>query len=89
MNIHGTPKTPTWTTIGATINVGDSSLATSVSTNWAVDDEIVIATTSFDGRHSEQVKIATISGTAITFTPALKYDHISVSETYGAHTLDM
>lgn len=53
MNIHGTPKTPTWTTIGATINVGDSSLATSVSTNWAVDDEIVIATTSFDGRHSE------------------------------------
>lgn len=34
MNIHGTAKTPTWTTIDATINSGDTTLTLSESTNW-------------------------------------------------------
>lgn len=72
MNIHGKPKTPTWTTLSATIGAGDTTLTLSESTNWEIGDEIVIATTSFDGKESEKVTITAItSGTDITFTPAL------------------
>jgi dTDP-D-glucose 4,6-dehydratase len=43
--------------------------------------------------HSEEIFITAIThdagGDSITFTPALKYKHISTEETYGSYNLEM
>jgi len=68
-------------------------LKTLVETNWKVGDRLALATTDFDGTHSEEIFITAIthnaSGDDITFTPKLKYKHISVDETYGNFNLEM
>ena len=38
LDIHGDPKTPTWTFIDATLNPGDTTLTTSLDVNWVVGD---------------------------------------------------
>jgi hypothetical protein len=45
--------------------------------SWAVGDQIVLASTDFNQLQAEQRSIATISGTTITFTPALVYEHFA------------
>lgn len=48
---------------------------------WKVGDKIVIAPT-YDGRKEfEEVTITAISGTTITFTPALQWEHYGAAGT--------
>ena len=47
MEIHGTPKIPTWNFLSATVNAGSNEIVTEVTTNWEVGDLVVIATTDF------------------------------------------
>lgn len=38
LDIHGSPKTPTWSRITATINTGATSLTIEEPSNWIVGD---------------------------------------------------
>ena len=50
-NMHGVVRNPTWTSINATVNPGDTTLTLIEAVDWQVGEEIVIASTSFE--HSE------------------------------------
>jgi len=50
-----------------------------------VGDKLVIATTDFYGKHSEEVEITDLSDTIIYFTPALKWKHLGVTESFNGH----
>lgn len=73
LNIHGTPKTPTWTSLKSTADISATTLTLKVETNWIVGDKLVIASTDFGGLNSEEVEITSIthssSGDSVTFTP--------------------
>ena len=42
-----------------------------------------MASSSFDSHESETVTITAITGSIITFTPKLKFNHFSAVEDYG------
>ena len=48
LDLHGEPKTPTWTELLHTANPGDLSIQLVEPVNWAVGDVIIIAPTSFN-----------------------------------------
>ncbi len=56
-----------------------------------VGDELVIASTDFDHTHSEQVTITSVdsTGTVLTFSPPLVYQHYAADEQYGGVTFPM
>lgn len=73
------------------MSAGATQITVEEATDWQVDDKIVIAP-SYSGRKEyEEVTITAISGTTITFTPSLQYEHYgdvgtTISNDYG--TLD-
>lgn len=46
--MHGAPRTPSWTELSATADVGDTTLTLLEAVNWKLGDEIGIASTDFD-----------------------------------------
>ncbi len=89
LDIHGTPKTPTWTLVESTLEIGVTTLVTTELTNWAVGDILIISSSDYDHNEAEEVSITAISNTSITFAPALKFKHYSAIETYGATQFGM
>ena len=82
LDIHGKPRSHTWTMLESTANVGDTSIVVQGSVDWAIGEEIVIASTDHDHYQSEARTIATVttdspsSGqSTITFTDPLKFRH--------------
>jgi len=53
IDMHGTPKTPTWTELETSVDGEATSITVIESTNWKVGDEIVIASTSYDHKEAE------------------------------------
>ena len=82
------PRLPTWTTLGATVEAGGTEIVLSESVEWEVGDEIVITSTSFEGAESETAVISTVSnsGTTLTLSSPLQFQHVHVTETVGSHT---
>jgi len=73
-------------TLGANANKNDISITTSEATGWSVDDLVLIESTTTFGdtndRCGEIVKIASISGTTITFYTRL-FDTYTTAATAG------
>lgn len=65
-SMYGKPRQPTWTTIIATINKGDSSFTVSEDVDWVAGETIVVAATGFYHFEAEERKIESISGRTIT-----------------------
>lgn len=57
--------------------------------DWKVDEEIVVASTSFNHFEAEQMTIKAISGKTITVSSPFQNTHVSLIETYGNDTLVM
>ena len=91
LDIHGAPKTPSWTLLADTANPGDTTITLQQSVNWKAGDKIVIATTTYSLENTEVMTIASVNaqGTAITLTAPLKYQHYAKTETYGDDTIDI
>lgn len=73
----GQKRTPTWTTIAATINIGENKFTTSEDVDWKVGETIVIASTSYDHNEAEMRIITQISGRQITVDKNFIYKHYS------------
>jgi len=48
LEMHGIPRNITWTRLAETAKAGDTSITLLENTDWAVGEEIVIATTHWD-----------------------------------------
>ena len=87
IDIHGCPKTTTWTELAETVEIGTSeiSLTHPVLGDWLVNEEIVIAATGdlTDFHRSEKRKIASVSsdGYKITLDRPLDHRHMALCHT--------
>jgi hypothetical protein len=54
LDMHGVPKTPTWTTMESTVEKGASSIQLHEACNWVAGDEISVASTSYNPREGER-----------------------------------
>ena len=91
LELFGKHITHTWTRLSETANAGVTSIKLQLPVNdWNIGDEVVIATTSKSIRENEVVKITGIrdAGRTLDISPALKYRHISISQTIAGRVID-
>jgi len=90
LDMHGIPRSVTWTSLKDTILPGATSLKLMVATDWKVGEWIVVAATSYEHVEAEQRKITAISsGTDITVDKPFAFKHYAATETYGTKTVEM
>ena len=81
VQIHGCHPGITWTTLTTTINAGDGVITVDDDTSWNVGDEIAIASSDFEQRHTEYFEITAIDGTQITLNATASWRHLGSSST--------
>ena len=91
IDIHGIPRNPTWIDMESTANVGAKTITLSGPVDWKINEQIVIATTSYDQDESEIRTITKIdrknpNKPVITLCKALKYKHFSGVQTLPCGT---
>lgn len=77
LDLHGRPKTPTWTRLGITAEAGTSTVQLAEPVNWQVGDEIAIASSAWDPSEVEQRRILSVSknGLILTLDKPLSHEH--------------
>jgi cell migration-inducing and hyaluronan-binding protein len=97
LEMHGVPRAVPWTDLKTTAEAGATEITINdmgrQSLDWAVGEEIVIASTDFNGRHAEKRTIRGIRNTSsnpvITLDSPLEYKHYAGREAYGDDKLEM
>jgi len=92
--MHGPKRTPVWTVMEETANIGDSTIKLSEAVDWKVGEQIAIAPTGFDPHAADKRSIKAIDDTdpakpVITLDKPLEHKHYAAIETYGNETIDM
>ena len=78
LQMYGKPPGTIWTRLTATASPGDTSIEVLQADDWKVGDSIVIAPSYAGMTEFEEVTITAISGTTISFSEPLVFEH------YGA-----
>jgi len=91
LDIHGSPKTPTWTLLGASVSPGATTVSLTQEVNWSVGDEIVVSSTSFSRNEFERRFITLISNDKKTLTldKPLDFAHFGETLTYNSKTYEV
>ena len=92
LDIHGDPRTPSWSILQETAKAGDSLIKLQDEVNWKKGESIVLATTSYSLDESETAVIDhvdSISPNIIYLTQPLKYSHYAKTESYGSDTIEI
>ncbi|KAM3144665.1 hypothetical protein pb186bvf_003272 [Paramecium bursaria] len=79
-----------WTTLGYTIQVGDTQLFVDEEVDWKVGEQILITSSNFDQLQTEVHTINQISADKKTISTQLPflYQHYSDTEAYGVRSLN-
>jgi len=80
-DMHGVDVGTSWTKLAATAAAGDTTIELSEAVTWADGSEIVISTTSYELHETEKRTIASVSGTTVTLTEALEFEHLGTDAT--------
>jgi hypothetical protein len=99
LEMHGAQRDVTWTDLLMTAEAGAKSIKLNdieagKKFDWKVGEQIVIASTDFEGKHAETRTISAVrdgdkTNPIIEFEEGLRYKHYAGSETYGEQTLEM
>jgi hypothetical protein len=88
LKLHGEQRLA-WSQLAAHAEVGATNLTLKDSAaTWRAGDQLVLVASGFDPREAEVVTVTGIGGSTVSFTPALKYRHLSVLQTFEGKTLD-
>jgi hypothetical protein len=98
LSMVGVTRPVVWTMLDSTAMPGDTSitlLSQPVGFDWAIGEQIVIASTSFDMNQAETRTIISVGADAsdstkpvLTLDRPLVYKHYAASETYGTKDVD-
>merc|ERR1712106_1198644 len=92
LEFHGEYVPVTWTHLAATASAGDTEITLKQPVTWKVGDHIALATTGDRSsmKENEEHYIADISadGYIITLVEPLKYQHISIEQTFGDRVVE-
>jgi len=80
-DMHGQDIGTAWTKLASTAAAGDMSIELTEEVTWAAGSEIVISSTGYELHETERKTIASVSGTTITLTEALEFEHLSTEAT--------
>jgi hypothetical protein len=77
LDLHGLPKTPTWTRLGATAEAGSITIILAEPTNWQAGDKIAIASSVWGPEQVEDRFISSVSsdGATLTLDRPLQFTH--------------
>lgn len=77
LDLHGLPKTPTWTRLGATAEAGSNTITLAESVNWQAGDKIAIASSVWSPDQVEDRFISSVSmgGVTLTLDRPLQFAH--------------
>jgi hypothetical protein len=80
LDMHGVEKEPRWTVMESTVEKGATQITLHTEVNWAIGDEISVASTSYNGREGERRFITDIDRTeadkpVLTLDRALEFRH--------------
>ena len=80
LDLHGVPRTVSWTRLSAPIASSDNTLEVLDAVDWVVGDEIIVASTSYNSSEAEKRKITAVSGNKKTLTvdAAFDFSHIGM-----------
>ncbi|KAM3136087.1 hypothetical protein pb186bvf_011892 [Paramecium bursaria] len=84
LQIFGKPKTPVWTLLNKTIEIGDNQVLLDERVNWNIGDQIVVTSSDFDQKQSETKRIIDIQqdNHLIIVDSPFQYQHYSKIEQY-------
>merc|ERR1712123_331444 len=85
-DMHGIDIGVAWTKLAATAAAGSTEIELSEAVTWAAGNEIVISTSSYELHETEKRTIASVSGTTVTLTEALEFEHLSTEATLSDGT---
>lgn len=85
LRLHGRHKEPVWTQLaeGSPMAAGDGQLTVQGAVNWQRGDHIVVAPSSFDATHVDELTIATVqhnaadNTTTITTEETARFEHLA------------
>ncbi|CAH1788932.1 unnamed protein product [Owenia fusiformis] len=91
LDLHGLTQETSWTTLADTGRQGDNTITLATAVDWAVQNDIVIASTGYNAWETETFRIVGISddGLTLTLNDTLTYTHRGVAETYGSYEVTM
>ena len=87
LDMHGVPRSPTWTTLESTAQPGDTEITLHTPVDWQAGEWILIAPTDNSINEIEHRMIAAVLGTVdepvIQFDPPLSFKHYAAVDMYG------
>ena len=94
LDLVGPERVPSWTVLEKTSEAGTNTMILQQSVDWKVGEQISVASTDYDGRHSEERAIIKIDNTnpnkpVITLDKPFEYKHFAMTQTFGSETIDM
>lgn len=91
LEIHGQPKSPTWTRLGSTAGLGTNQLVLQEPTNWQVNDTVMVTSSSFDARDAETAVITQVAknGSVLTLDRVLEHQHDGEFRIFDGQIVDM
>jgi cell surface hyaluronidase len=90
IDLHGASANKvSWSQLGKSAEPGDTSIELKESVDWVSGDQVVIAPSGFDAFEAEPVTVTNVSGSRVSFSPALKYRHHGRIEPVAGRSLDM
>ena len=91
--MHGQTTATTWTKLNETAESGSSIITLQHSVNWAIDSQIIIATTGdFASQNESEVRrVTNISsdGRTLTLDRPLDFTHLGVVLHFNATTIEV
>ena len=85
LDMHGVTRDVTWTKLGETVEPGATVITLIEEVDWVAGEQIMIASTSFNGREGEQRTIIAVGDDKKTLTldQGLTYKHFAQTQYYG------
>jgi hypothetical protein len=88
LDLHGMPRTPTWTELDVTADIGSTSITLIRDVDWQVNEKIVIAPTGYFNVEAEERTILAVDRTnplkpIITLDKPLDFKHFAGVQNFG------
>ena len=87
--VHGKGRNIMWTKTASTIHKGDSSFTTIDAVDWKVGDKIIICTTDYDQKQTEERTVVSVQGTNVTVDTPFGWSHFGRILSYDGYSIDM
>lgn len=89
LELHGHRRDAVaWAKLAAHAPSGSTTMVLTSPVDWRAGDRVALAPSGFDGAQSEAVTVTAVSGTTVSFTPALQHRRFGVLQHHAGRVVD-